>query len=105
MVGGNKKYCLRKFAEGEAAELRVKMVENLGVKRYSVRQTFRVGRQNSKDTCQMQGMRKRKLLCYIMKHNGCIIKKYCYINEIKIKHCQSNTTAAALTEAAEYFQQ
>ena len=54
----------------KTAELRVKMVEDLGVKWYSVREALGVWRQNSftKYTCQMQGVRKCKLLRYIMKH-------------------------------------
>ena len=46
----------------KTAQLKVKMVEDLGVQRYYVKEAPGVWHQYS---CQMQGMGKRKLLCYM----------------------------------------
>ena len=46
----------------KTAQLKVKMVEDLGVKRYYVKEASGDWHQYS---CQMQGMGKRKLLCYM----------------------------------------
>ena len=67
----------------KTAQLRVKMVEDLGVKRYSVREDSGLWHQKlNRGSCLMKGMRKRKLLCYIMKHSGYIVKKP--LNKCKI---------------------
>ena len=47
----------------KTAQLKVKMVENLGVKRYYVKEASGVWHQYS---CQMQGMGKLTLLFYYM---------------------------------------
>ena len=75
MIGGKQKYLRTKAMSLKTAQLRVKMVEDLGVKRYSVREESGVWRQNTVVRGREWG--NGHCCATYMKHMEYIVKKHC----------------------------